>query len=998
MKLFNKNKSYSVLLISCILIILFSNLNSPILFFRSDQIEVEFLDIRNSNKIFDGMYINYTFTFGEANPSQISYTNISDTEFHVDWIVYESGSVSHGYWDVNAQTRVIANSGGGGFHFGDGYHTPIWIITNVSIDDQILIVVDGEGDHLFEVTSELIYEIPDIGPVEVWVLEDLNVSGGVAWYEKSTGILLDGLFYFDEGNNNYKFEFLNTNAEFNFTQDYELGVSLEIPTFCELEVTHQINATVTNYGVKDVFNINLSLYLDGITVISNIISNLPAGSNEIIIYYWTPIEYGAYNFTVYTPPLPDESFLDNNYATEIIPLHRIHLFDGMCINYTAINGGENPSQFYYYYISGNKFHVDWFLDDSGSISHMYWDVDAQTRVMENSGGNSLQFGNGYHTPIWIITDVLIGDQIHIAVDGEGDHLFEVTSELIYEIPDIGPVEVWVLEDLNVSGGVAWYEKSTGILLNGSFYYGGGAANYKFEFVNTNAEFNFTHDYELGVSLKVLQIPILLGIGKKIQINTTISNYGLKDVFNINLSLYLDSNILNSIIIANLPSGSSETITYYWTPSEYGVYNFTAYVPPFQEEPYLDNNYATKIIHLPPTRLFDGMYIQGRVFDFWDIPYISNVSYFYSSDNIFYVDWDINLGQYSDFWSVDLTTREISGSYYFDYLTHTPFWIYIDVSLGDIVLIAFPEENDHEFEVLNELIYDLPRYGPVEVWVLQDLTNPNGIAWYEKSTGILLNGTFLSVDGISYLIFDFFESNARFSYVYPPNSFELNTDAGTPSDSDGMFELMWTVADGALAYDVYEYSSQITVINDTLTTLIKNTTDLQLNLDGYSDGTYYFIVVAYNNYGERKSNCIKVNIEIPQLPEPFNLNTDADTPSDSDGEFKLFWTESNNANNYSVYQYSRYITEINGSLTLLSEEITDREFLISGYNNGEYYFIVIAKNNDGTILSNCINVNVVISTSSNPASISGYPVYFIGITCIVVISILFKKKLRVRLIS
>jgi hypothetical protein len=655
--------------------------------------------------------------------------------------------------------------------------------------------------------------------------------------------------------------------------------------------------------------------------------------------------------------------------------------------------------------------------------------------------------------------------------------------------------VWILEDLNVSGGIAWYEKNTGILLNGTFYFNEGASNYKFELIETNIEFNFMHDYELGISLKALKIPTFLGIELKLQMNITVSNYGLEDVFNINISLYLDSVILNLFEILNLPSGSNETITYYWTPYEYGAYNFTVYLPPIQGELYLYNNYVTKIVEFPPTRIFDGMYIYGRVTDYL-MPYASNISYSYASDNVLYGYWHLQPPYSGDDWKVDLTTRELTGSYYFNYLTHTPFWIFINVSLGDIVLISFPHENDHEFMVSNKLVYDLPQYGSVEVWELQDLAYPNAVVWYEKSTGILLNGTFLSNDGVSFLIFDFFRSNARFSYVYPPNPFELSTDAETPSDSDGEFNLFWTAADGALTYNVYQHSSPITVINDSLTILIEDTTDLQLNLNGYTDGTYYFIVVAYNDYGERKSNyikvdieipqvpgpfnlysdadtpfdsdgvfnlfwtaadgaltytvyqhsspitvindslpiliddtpdlqlnlngytdgtyyfivvayndygerksnCIKVDIEIPQLPGPFNLYSDADTPFDNDGEFDLFWTESNNALNYSVYLYSHYITEINGSLTLLSEEITDRELIISGYNNGKYYFIVVAKNNEGNTLSNCFKVIVEIPTSSSTTSISSYPLYFIGITSIVVILILFKKKSRVKQIS
>ena len=540
------------------------------------------------------------------------------------------------------------------------------------------------------------------------------------------------------------------------------------------------------------------------------------------------------------------------------------IFDGMYINYASTFGGESSSQFNYSHIADDKFHTDWIIDDYGSISHMYWDVNTSTRVIENSGGDAWQFGNGNHTPVWIITDVSISTQVLIAVDGEGDHVFEVTSDLIYEIPAIGPVEVWILEDLTISGGIAWYEKSTGILLNGTFLYNGGSNNYKFEFIDTNIRFNFTHDYELGV---FLEIPALCEVGVTHQFNITVINYGLKDVFNVNISLYLNGFTINSFTISNLQSNSSEIIIDNWTPYEYGVYNFTAYIPPIQEEPFLDNNYATKIIYLPSTLLFDGMYIEGWVMDNRDFLMPSNVTYTHYSDNIFSVSLDINMGETNDYWHVDSRTRKISASYFYNNNHHTPYWIFINVSLGDNVLICVPHGNDHTFTVLKELMYELPGYGTVEVWELHEISYPNGILWYEKSTGIMLNGTLYSSDGTNYFKFYFRESNAEFSYVQPPNSFELSTDANTPSDSDGMFNLTWTVADGALSYNVYEYSSYITEINDTLITLIENTTDHQLNLDGYSNGTYYFIAVAKNKFGETLSNCIKIEVAMQLEPDP-----------------------------------------------------------------------------------------------------------------------------------
>lgn len=163
-------------------------------------------------------------------------------------------------------------------------------------------------------------------------------------------------------------------------------------------------------------------------------------------------------------------------------------------------------------------------------------------------------------------------------------------------------------------------------------------------------------------------------------------------------------------------------------------------------------------------LFDGMYLHHNLTDVGFGIYPSNVSYSHISGNLYDVVW--SLGTWFDYWQVDSNTREISGSIstYFADFTHTPFWIFTNVSLGDNVLISSIWDGDHTFEVTDELIYDLPGYGPVGIWVLQDLADPTAVVWYEKSTGILLNGTFYYGGGNNYLIFDFISTNNVFNTI------------------------------------------------------------------------------------------------------------------------------------------------------------------------------------------------------------------------------------------
>ena len=91
------------------------------------------------------------------------------------------------------------------------------------------------------------------------------------------------------------------------------------------------------------------------------------------------------------------------------------------------------------------------------------------------------------------------------------------------------------------------------------------------------------------------------------------------------------------------------------------------------------------------------------------------------------------------------------------------------------------------------------------------------------------------------------------------------------------------------------------------------------------------------------------------PGAFTLTSDAETPDD--GDFTLSWTIAEGANNYSVYQDSSFIDEFHSGLTLVAEDITDLSLHLSGYPDGIYYFIVVAHDENGDTLSNCIQVEV-----------------------------------------
>lgn len=334
------------------------------------------------------MIVNYTF---DSYNSGFEYIFDSGDNFNVTWRVEGSGPST---WVEDASNRLISMGAGAGPLFDDGSHTPVWIYTNVSLYDTVLITVDGVGDHTFEITTEKIFNIPGFGSVEVWQLEDLSWPGGVAWYEKSTGLLIKGYFTYSVGPP-YELEIFNTNAVF---------------------------------------------------------SNVPPVSG---------------------------------------------LFDGLFMDYNMSVGVMNwPFNIQYTGYSVNIYNCSLDLFGLGDDK---WTEDTTTRIMSNVADTGMNFLPGIYTPYWIFTNVSLGVNVSIAVDADGDHIFEVKNSINLEFPGFGLISIWELEDLDGYGGIAWYEKNSGILLNATFVHNPGAENYTFTLLDTNAIFGYLLPYSFTLS-------------------------------------------------------------------------------------------------------------------------------------------------------------------------------------------------------------------------------------------------------------------------------------------------------------------------------------------------------------------------------------------------------------------------------------------------------------------------------------------------------------------
>ena len=80
-------------------------------------------------------------------------------------------------------------------------------------------------------------------------------------------------------------------------------------------------------------------------------------------------------------------------------------------------------------------------------------------------------------------------------------------------------------------------------------------------------------------------------------------------------------------------------------------------------------------------------------------------------------------------------------------------------------------------------------------------------------------------------------------------------------------------------------------------------------------------------------------------------------SDIDGYFDLIWTHFKNADNYSIYYSTRYINEVNESVSLLKSNITTNSYPVEEFRAGEYYFKIVAYLKTGNFSSNCIFIKI-----------------------------------------
>lgn len=210
-------------------------------------------------------------------------------------------------------------------------------------------------------------------------------------------------------------------------------------------------------------------------------------------------------------------------------------------------------------------------------------VNIFTRVVEQDGGGIYWTGISY--PGLVETNITIGSQVSILyMNGTvvGSELISVNGRGI----DCWKVStVWFGAVYNF-----WYDKASGLWIAMKI----AAGSYS-EYVKLNAT-NIPVGYAHDVAV-MLNAPAITPPGQSVILNATVYNTGRNDETNITMRLIINGTTVDSKLISTLAFGTSDTLSYSWTPAIQGKYNVTAHVLPIPHENDTANNIFTEFVRV-----------------------------------------------------------------------------------------------------------------------------------------------------------------------------------------------------------------------------------------------------------------------------------------------------------------------------------------------------------------------------------------------------------------
>jgi thermitase len=417
---------------------------------------------------------------------------------------------------------------------------------------------------------------------------------------------------------------------------HELVVSLDAPAHLNPGESTLLNATVFNEGLRDETDVQLQLFIDSASVEDVTIPELPVGSSYTISYPFTPTAEGAYNVTAYAPAILGEDFTDNNLVTKTVVVllitvrnvlvysddyavtpgsrYVIIALNSLGISYTYF--ADDPWGFdsaltsqswdlvvvdhCNYYALGNYWNeLDDYVRNGGRLVLSTFDIDGSNSVPTTLWDTlGVRWVSDMYSPEpvyrWIPSHPIftfpntVGDLTSCSDEywDNGDHVAPTTGTAVG-----GFTSSPGTDDAAIVVGNAYPTVLFSFILDEFRHDDNGDGKLDAVELWENAIVQLARGSEHDVAVR-LNAPGSLELNSAATLDATVTNRGLSNETNVQLSLLIDDNVVDSTVVTNLDTGQSSTISYAWTPATTTVYNITAWVQPVPEESYTADNVKT----------------------------------------------------------------------------------------------------------------------------------------------------------------------------------------------------------------------------------------------------------------------------------------------------------------------------------------------------------------------------------------------------------------------
>lgn len=577
-----------------------------------------------------------------------------------------------------------------------------------------------------------------------------------------------------------------TRAVNQFLPAHDLLVqSLKNPLYVELNSIGIFNITILNYGAIDEYNITVRLLANNTYISSYTIDFLANGLTASVNLTWTPTSEGLYNITIEILPTLNETIVENNFI-------EVYVYGGTPVKAFVIHSSGT----YWTWITTTweKLNKHWFEFGNTSISIDSTTLDKKDITYEdlaNAGADVLIISSAYSPDFdWEFTDSEIDAITQFVYDGHG--LIVTADTFNFPVPNnnklarLFGMDETIIWDTTLTSNIDILEPEhplfrnipnpynmplgkittippgnwTGDVLVGGKYVALGSFNesaiviYRGLVYSSLAIESYANQNDLQLFYNAitwahyekpehdliagLEAPPFLLPSYSIKLNATVSNIGISNETSIELQLLIDDNVVYYATIPELPSNSSHTINYLWTPLEKATHNITVYVSPVVNESNLLNNRITRFVTVsdPIIQPVEGQWANYTLHTFTEntsiielinftynhciSPYQINVTYWHSSLGY---EWTTSS-------VVNVMNRRVEQGKWMG--LWFPGWIETNISLGSKVRVLNgigTIVGSQETNINNR---------SVEYWSLfVNFRYENYTFYYDKTTGLLI---------------------------------------------------------------------------------------------------------------------------------------------------------------------------------------------------------------------------------------------------------------------